>query len=168
MNETQRWYALHTKARHEFIASGELREKGIETFLPSIKRISQWKDRKKVVAFPLFPGYLFVHISLRSDEFLTALRARGVVTFISLEKGIPTPLAAEEISSLRGMIESGQDIDIYPQLREGTRVRVRKGPLVGAVGTLVRKEDNYVFAVNIEILGRSVGVKIYPDDLEEA
>ena len=160
------WFALYVKARHEFATNTELRKKGIETFLPSIKRWKQWRDRKKLIDFPLFPGYLFVHIFPNSEGFVNALRTRGAVNLISAELGRPTPVLPEEISSLRLLIESGKELDIYPHLKVGTCIRVRKGILKGAEGILEKREDQYLFIVNIKLLGKSVGAKIYADDME--
>jgi transcription antitermination factor NusG len=160
------WFTLYVKARHEFATNAELRKKGIETFLPSIKRWRQWRDRKKLIDFPLFPGYLFVHIFPNSEGFVNALRTRGAVNLISAELGRPTPVLPEEISSLRLLIESGKELDIYPHLKEGTWIRVRKGLLKGAEGILEKREDQYLFIVNIKLLGKSVGAKIYADDME--
>lgn len=162
------WYAVYVKSRHEFVVFNELREKGIDAFLPSIKKMSQWKDRKKLVQHPLFPGYVFVGLPSYPGAFLTVLKTRGVVTFIALEPGRPTPVAPEEISSLRLLIEGGGEIDIYPHLKEGTRVRVKSGPLMNAEGILAKRENEYLFAVNIELLGRSVAVKIGVHDIELA
>jgi transcription antitermination factor NusG len=160
------WFAVYVKARHEFFTDSELRKKGIETFLPAVKKWRQWKDRKKLVDFPLFPGYLFVHIYPNPEGFLDVLQTRGTVTLISVELGHPTPVPPEEINSLRLLIESGKELDIYPHLKEGTWVRVRKGLFQGAEGILQKKEEQYVFLVNIKLLGRSVGVKIHADDIE--
>jgi transcription antitermination factor NusG len=160
------WFALYVKARHEFYTNAELQKKGIETFLPAVKRWRQWRDRKKLIDFPLFPGYLFVHIFPNSEGFVNALRARGAVKLISAELGRPTPVPPEEISSLRILIESGQELDIYPHLKEGTCVRVRRGFLKGAEGVLEKKEEQYFFVVNIKLLGKSVGAKIHADDME--
>jgi transcription termination/antitermination protein NusG len=167
MNDTTtNWYALYVKSRHEFVASGELIRKGKEAFLPSIKRFRQWKDRRKLVDFPLFPGYLFVNIQPNSEEFLNVLKSRGVVSFVSLTPGHPTPVPISEVTSLKLMIESGKELNIYPSLKEGSWVRVKRGPLKSAEGILAKKDDHYMFMVNIKLLGRSIGVKMYADDLE--
>ena len=50
------WFAVHTKARHEKKTNRDLEEKDVETFLPLREVMSQWKDRKKKVFLPLFPG----------------------------------------------------------------------------------------------------------------
>ncbi len=162
------WYALYVKSRHEFAVHNELLRKGVETYLPSVKRLRQWKDRRKFVDFPLFPGYLFVRIWANQEAFLNVLKTKGVVCFISLNSGYPEPVSPEEINSLKLLLQSGKEFDIHPFLKEGTRVRVRRGPLKGAEGVLRNKEDQYVFHVNIDLLGRSVGVKIYADELEAA
>ena len=36
--------------------------KRIAHFLPLREVLSKWKDRRKKVQLPLFPGYLFVHV----------------------------------------------------------------------------------------------------------
>ena len=162
------WYALYVKSRHEFFTRDELIKKGIDTFLPSVIKLRQWKDRRKHVECPFFPGYLFVCISPYPEDFLKVLKTRGAVTFVSLEPGQPTPVQPEEISSLKILIESGEELDIYSHLKEGTKVRVRRGPLKGAEGVLKKREDRYIFNVNVDLLGRSVGVKIYADDIEAA
>jgi transcription termination/antitermination protein NusG len=169
ITETDRnWYALYVKSKHEFAVESELRRKEVNAFLPSVRLSRQWKDRKKFVDFPLFPGYLFVFIHARPEEYMNVLRTRGAVRLVSGEAGCPAQVSSEEIDALRLIMESGESVDIYPHLREGTPVRVKRGPLTGAAGLIIKKLDEYIFAVNVDILGRSVGVKIYADDIESA
>jgi transcriptional antiterminator NusG len=162
------WYALWVKSRHEFVISQELGRKGIECFLPSITRVRQWKDRKKAVAYPLFPGYVFVHIVPEAGAFLSIAKIQGSVRFVSLEPGKPATLAPDEISSLKAMLESGEQVDVFPAFKEGTAVRVIRGPLCGHIGVLVKRENQHMFLININILGRSVGLKICAEDVEQA
>jgi transcription termination/antitermination protein NusG len=168
MNAEHNWYALYVKSRHEFVTQGELSRKKITTFLPSVERIRQWKDRKKFIQFPVFPGYLFVYIQARPNEYTNVLKTRGAVHLLSTEIGCPTPVSPEEINSLKLIIESGQTVDIYPNLKKGTPVRVKRGPLAGAEGIISNKLEQYIFVVNIDMLGRSIGVSISADDIESA
>jgi transcription antitermination factor NusG len=48
----------------------------IECFLPTYKSLRRWKDRRKELELPLFPGYLFVRIALQNR--LSVLRIPGV------------------------------------------------------------------------------------------
>ncbi len=162
------WYAVHVRSRHEFVVSGELRKKGVETFLPSVTRLNQWKDRKKEVDVPLFPGYLFVSLAPGPEDFMKVIKTRGMVSFISLTPGHPTPVAPDEIGTLQILLQNRAAVDIYPHLSAGTPVLVTKGVFRGARGILEQKHDQDVFLVNIELLGRSVAVKICADDVEAA
>lgn len=161
------WYAVLARSRHEFVARDELVRKGVETFLPSFMRLQQWRDRRKRVEFPVFPGYLFVCIAPQPEDHLRVLKTRGTVSLLSLEPGKPTPVAVEEIEALKTVLASGRSFDVYPGYQIGSRVRIRRGPLQGAEGVLAKKEGLQLFFVNVEILGRSVGVRLCPDDLEK-
>ena len=56
------WYAVTTRSRHEKVVAEQLWQKEIECFLPLRDVLPKWKDRRRKVQFPLFPGYLFVNV----------------------------------------------------------------------------------------------------------
>jgi transcription antitermination factor NusG len=163
---TENWYALFVRSRHEFATSEQLTRKGVEVLLPTVTRMQRWSDRGKAVTFPLFPGYLFVHLRPSAETFLNVVKTHGTVSFVSHEPGRPTPVDPREIQALKLMLAHGEEIDVYPHLWEGARVSIKHGPLKGAIGILARKHDKHVFVINVEILGRSIGMKIDADELE--
>jgi transcriptional antiterminator NusG len=165
MEQDPKWYALFVRSRHEFVAAEQLRKRGIEAFLPSVTRMRRWSDRRKAVTFPLFPGYVFVRVRPCGQDFLNAVTTHGSVCFVCQEPGRPTPVDPQEIDTLRRMLCAGGEVDVHPHLCTGAQVKVRRGPLAGAVGMLVRKQSTQEFLVNIEILGRSIGMQIDADDL---
>ena len=59
-NKTKLWYALYVITRHEKKIAKSMLEKNIECYIPLIKKMHQWSDRKKLVETPLIPGYAFV------------------------------------------------------------------------------------------------------------
>ena len=65
MNPGADWYAIWTRSRHEQVVREQLEQKGIEAFLPTIPKWSRWKDRKKKIDWPLFPGYCFARFDAR-------------------------------------------------------------------------------------------------------
>lgn len=164
----RRWHAVYVKSRHEFVARDDLARADVTTFLPAVQRLRQWKDRKKLVDFPIFPGYLFVRLQPSLEAFLRVCKTRGVVKFLAAERGNPTPVPDREIESLRVLLEKGGEFDIYPHLKAGAAVRVRRGLFQGAEGVLAVKGNKHKFVVNISILGRCVGVGIHADDVEAA
>jgi len=164
----QNWYALWVRSRNEFVTARELGKKGIEHFLPAVTLQRQWADRKKKVDFPLFPGYLFVHVRPSAEEFLSVRKTPGTVNLVSLDRAHPTAIPAEEIESLKLVLENDKELDVFPAFRDGTAVRVKRGPLRGAVGVLAKRAEHDMFYVNIDILGRCVATKICADDVEKA
>lgn len=160
------WYAIYVRSRHEFKVLDRLTKAGINAFLPVVERLNKWKDRKKLVNFPLFPGYLFVHIRKIYDDMLAVLKTHGVVRFISIIPGEPEPVPDEQIDSLKRLIESKESIDPYPYLKEGQRVRIKKGPLAGVEGILTEKTGQHLFVLSVDILRQGVSIKIDASDVE--
>jgi transcription antitermination factor NusG len=160
------WYAVHVKSRHEFRVRDRLKKAGIEAFLPVVERINRWKDRRKLVSFPLFPGYLFVHIHKIYEEMLTVLKTHGVVRFLGITPGEPEAVSEEQIISLKRLLENKEAIDPYPYLKEGQRVRIKRGPLKGVEGLLVEKAGKHILVLSVDILRQGLSLKIDASDVE--
>jgi len=84
------WYAVYTRSRTEKQTQELLLRSGIEVYLPLVKNLKQWSDRKKWVEEPLFRSYLFVHIS--PAEYYDVLNIPGAVRYITFEgKAVAIP-----------------------------------------------------------------------------
>ncbi len=161
------WYAVHVRSRHEFRVCDRLSMKGIETFLPAVERLRKWKDRKKLVEFPLFPGYIFVHTTKAAGNLLSVLKVRGVVRMLCTIPGEPDPIPEEQILSLKRLVENKEEIDPYPYLNEGQMVRIKKGPLAGVEGILVERVDKHILVLSVDVLRQGVALKIDASDVEK-
>lgn len=53
------WFAVYTRHQHERKVASLLAEQDYEIFYPTYSELHRWKDRKKEVTLPLFPGYVF-------------------------------------------------------------------------------------------------------------
>jgi transcription antitermination factor NusG len=155
--ELKRWYALHTRSRHEKLVNEELSKKGIETFLPLRKITRHWSDRAKEIELPLFSGYLFVNIPLK--EKLKVLGTRGSVRLVGFHL-YPSPVPEGELSAVRRFVEEEIPIDPYPYLARGDRVYVRSGPLKGIEGFIVRKDKHMRLVISLDLLMQSVSMQI--------
>jgi transcriptional antiterminator NusG len=161
-----RWFVVHVKARHEFKVCERLLNAGVEVFLPAVERLSRWMDRNKLILFPLFPCYLFVHIAKNHDDKLTVLKTKGVVRILSTIPGDPDPVPDEQIISLKRIVETKANVDPYPYLQEGQRVRIKQGPLAGVEGLLVEKAGQHKLVLSVDILCQSTSVTIQAGDVE--
>ncbi len=156
------WYALRTRSRHEKHVEGQLTAKGIEPFLPLINRTRQWKDRRKQVAFPLFPGYCFARFPLR--ERIDVVKVRGVVQIIGNHDG-PLPVPEREIEAVRQLVTCTLPYDPHPYLKEGMQVEVIRGPLIGVQGLLVRKGARARLVISVSLIQQAASVELDASDV---
>jgi transcription antitermination factor NusG len=157
------WYAAYTCPRHEKSVERQLQERRIECFLPVYRSVRRWKDRRKEIELVLFPGYVFVHILL-SDR-LQVLQLPGVVRFVSFH-GLPIALPEKEIEALRNGLDNQIRLTSHPYLKVGRRVQVKRGPMAGAQGILVRRKQNCRLVISLEAIMRSVALEIDEDNVE--
>ena len=156
------WYALWTRSRHEQVVREQLERKQIETFLPTVTKWSRWKDRKKKIDWPLFPGYCFARFD--ALERLPILKCTGVVNIISFD-GEPAPIPEHEIDGIRQLVESDLAFDPCPLIKEGMMVEVMHGPLRGVIGRLVRKNEKARLVLSVDLIGQAVSVEVDAADV---
>jgi transcription termination/antitermination protein NusG len=158
------WYAIRTRSRHEQVVRQQLERKQVEAFLPTIPRWSRWKDRKKKIDWPLFPGYCFARFD--SGDALPVLKCTGVVNIISFE-GKPAAIPEFELDSIRLLVASDLQYDPCPLIREGTMVEVMHGPLRGVIGRLVRKDNEKArLVLSVDLIGQAVSVEVDAADVK--
>ena len=157
------WVALWTRSRHESLVKQQLEQKGIEAFLPAVTRWSHWKDRRKQVSWPLFPGYCFARID--PMDSLPVLTCTGVVSIVSFD-GRPAAIPSEEIDGVRTLLESELRFDPCPLIHEGDRVEVVCGPLRGVTGRLVRKGSHARLVLSVGLIGQGVMVEVDAGDVK--
>lgn len=157
--EEANWYAVHTMARHEKRVAAQFEEKRVKSFLPLLEQVHQWSDRRSKVEVPMFSCYAFVRIAQTPEERLRVLRTPGVLGFVGSERQ-GTPIPEEQIESLRTAIR--EKIPCYPHafLSAGRRVRIHGGSLDGVEGILVRQGADQSLVVSVELLQRSISMRV--------
>ena len=94
----QNWYAVFTKPRAEKKVVERLEEGDIEVFLPLVKTLRQWSDRKKYVQLPLIPSYVFVRMN--EKDLNKVLPYPGTVAVLK-HLGKPAKVKQSEIDNLK-------------------------------------------------------------------
>jgi transcription antitermination factor NusG len=163
MQQAPSWYAVWTRSRHEQVVREQLERKGLEAFLPMITRWSRWKDRKKQIDWPLFPGYCFARFD--ADGRLPVLKCTGVVSIVSFE-GRPAPIPEHEIDGIRRLVQSDLQYDPCPLIREGMMVEVKHGVLKGVIGRLIRKGSHARLVLSVDLIGQAVSVEVDAADVK--
>jgi transcription termination/antitermination protein NusG len=158
------WFAVWTRSRHEQVVREQLDRKRVEAFLPTITRWSHWKDRKKKIDWPLFPGYCFAKFD--PEDALSILKCTGVVNIVSFE-GKPAPIPEYELESIRVLVSSELQFDPCPLIHEGMMVEVTHGPLKGVVGRLTRKDAAKArLVLSVDLIGQAVSVEVDAADVK--
>jgi transcription antitermination factor NusG len=156
------WYAAYTSPRHEKTVAQQMEGSGIQCFLPLYRSVRRWKDRRKELELPLFPGYVFVRIILR--DRLQVLRVPGIVHLVAFS-GKPAVLPEAEIESLRQGLLRGVHAEPHPYLKVGRKVRVLSGPLSGVEGILVRRKEKFRVVLSVHLIQRSVAVEVEESEI---
>lgn len=115
-----------------------------------------------LVESPLFPGYLFVKI-LRAER-LRVLGLPGVHSIVGNGRE-PVALPTAEIETLRDGIDL---LKVQPcaYLNVGEYAKVKRGPLEGMTGVVVRKKNGLRLVLSLDLIMKSVSVEVDELDLE--
>jgi len=164
-SDERRWYAIHTRARHERVVDQRLRTEGIATFLPLTKQVHRWSDRRKVVELPLFACYVFARLAMTAQERLQIWRTEGILGLVG-RHGDGTPIPEEQIEAVRALLAQTVPWSVHPFLSAGQRVRIRGGALDGVEGIFVSRNGDNTLVISIDVVQRSVAVRISGYDIE--
>ena len=161
--EQPHWYAIQTRSRHEKMVRDQLAAKSITHLLPLWRKRSIWKYRVKYIEVPLFSGYLFGYFALQDKVAL--LETFGVARIVGVN-GMAVPVPEEQIAAVRMMVEHRLSYDPHPYLVGGMRVRITRGVLMGAEGTLVAKRGRHRLVISIDLIQHAVAVDVDSADVE--
>lgn len=129
------------------------------------QQMHRWSDRWSKVDVPLFSCYVFVRIAQTIGERLQVLRTPGVFGFVGSERQ-GTPIPDAQIEHLRKAISEKVPCALHPFIRTGQRVRIRGGALDGVEGILMRQGAEQSIVLSVELLRRSVSIRVDGYDLE--
>ena len=159
------WFALQTRARHEKVVAQQLCEKAVTNYLPLVKTVHRWSDRRKTVELPLFGGYVFAKIAPKNDERVRVLRAYGALGFAG-GGGQGSPIPDAQIQAIRTVVEKQVPYAVFPFLKIGQRVRVRSGALSGVEGTLIARCGTHTLILSLDAIHQSLSVRIEGYEVE--
>ena len=157
------WYAVFTIPQNEKSVVKHLDMRAVESFLPTYETTRVWKNRQRMnLVLPLFPSYLFVHIS--PGERARVLQSPGVLRIVGNGRG-PTSLLDRDIEFLRSGL-SRQKFEPYSEFVVGEKVQINSGVMRGVRGTLVRKNSEIRFVLTIELINQHAAINVRAEDLE--
>jgi transcription antitermination factor NusG len=153
------WHAIYVSSRAEKKVCENLNNRNIEAYVPVIKTIRQWSDRKKKIELPLISGYVFVRINLSEKD--NVLQTKSVVNFVK-SQGLIATIREEEIERLKQLVELGYHLEVTPftKINHGDKIKISSGPLKGIEGVVIDANGDKLIEVLLESIGQCIRVKL--------
>ena len=161
------WYVVQSNPRKETFVHDRLAEFGREVFLPLIAE--HGRGRRRAVAGPLFPGYLFAKLS-QDDGDLPRVRWMHGVRQLLGDGERAHPLDESVVRMIRARCDRKGRVRLGVGLRRGDRVRIVNGPLAGLIGVLERtvSSPEQRVCVFLEMFHRPTRVEVAAQTLGES
>lgn len=154
------WHALYVNSRAEKKVCEVLNSRNIEAYVPLVKTLRQWSDRKKKVELPLMNGYVFVNTSTKENDAI--LQTKGVVSFVRSEGKIAV-IRDVEIARLKQFVELGYQLEasaIQKDYKIGDKIKINSGALKGLEGFVSANRESGIIEVLLESIGQCIRVTL--------
>ena len=86
-------------------------------------------------------------------------QAQGVLGFVGSQTEA-TPIPVHQIDAVRALLRAHVDCHPHEYLTVGQRVRVKDGALQGMEGILVRMATDHSLIVSVDLIHRSVAIRL--------
>lgn len=159
------WYAIQTRGRHEKKVARQIKDRGFDGFLPLATEMHEWSDRHMRVDAPLYPCYTFLHAWIDSSIRTAVLRIPGVLHFVGLP-GCPQAIPDPEMEVIHRLMKHCVPVRSHVFVSEGARVRIRGGALDGIEGILLRRNSDSSLIVSVQLIQRSIALRVDGYDVE--
>lgn len=155
------WHVLWTRSNCEQPVHDQLVAKGFHPFLPKVDIWSRRGGVRHLSQCPMFRGYLFLHHAMDKVSYIEVCKVTGLVRVLGERWDRLAVVPDQEMEAIRSLALSHLPVLPYPYLREGQRVRIRRGPLADVEGILIRSKPNKgLLVLSIDMLRRSVAVEV--------
>ena len=166
-----RWYAVQSNPKAEFLAVAHLDNQGFETFLPLHRKSTV--VRKQIVhhLLPVFPSYLFVSFDPNEAPWRSINGTRGVKRLLGSRGDSCSPIRCGVIEELREEAGSTGIIDLEEatslHYEKGADLKITDGPFAGQDAICIQSVIDRV-RVAISLLGYQHVVSIPVEHLARA
>jgi transcription antitermination factor NusG len=94
-------------------------------------------------------------------SYIEVRKTRGLVAILGERWDRLAEIPNEEIEAIQKLLRADLPTVPHPYLREGQRVRIKRGPLADVEGILVQiKPNKGLLVISIDLLKRSVAVEV--------
>jgi transcriptional antiterminator RfaH len=154
------WYLLYSKPRQERLALENLERQRYEAYLPLIRTRRRRQGRFTSLVEPMFPRYLFIHLSEESDNWAPIRSTIGVANLVRFgpeAARVPDDLV---ITLREREDETGIQVIQQPDFRPGDRVRICEGVMAGYEAIFQARTGKERVTLLLEIAGKMARIQV--------
>lgn len=180
----RQWFVLHTLSGQESKVKesiekrlrAEEMEEYIGEILVPMEKVAEVRNGKKTVTNrKLYPGYVFIEMSLldenqklRHKPWYFVRETQGIIGFVGGDNPVPTP--TEEIDMIKMQISDSEDGE-RPKINfeVGETIKVNDGPFLNFSGQIEEVDpERGKLKVTVNIFGRNTPVELEYWQVEKA
>lgn len=149
------WYLIYTRPLREKKVADQLLNENIEAYLPTIRTLRQWKDRKKIIEVPLFPSYIFVFLQ-KLQHYYAGLNVDGALSYVKFGKHVAR-VEDKLVDDLRMMVDGGANLEVVQEsFQPRQTLIIKEGPLSGLSCEMVKHKGQEKILVRVNLLNRFI------------
>jgi transcriptional antiterminator RfaH len=153
------WVVVNTHPAKEMLAIENLRRQKFETYCPLMRKRIRHARREHEALRPLFPSYVFAKLDPKMNRWRSIASTFGVKQLIAFGDR-PGLLHSDFIESLKAREVEGVIVRPREPYQVGEKVLLTGGAFEGISATIIQLNENDRVVVLMEILSRSVKIKV--------
>ena len=162
------WYLVYSKPQQERLAWENLERQGYPSYLPMVRNRRRRRGKYTSIIEPMFPRYLFVHLSDQTDNWGPIRSTIGVVNLVRFgmrAARVPDAL----ITVMREREEDGVQKLVVPEPKPGDQVRIVEGVMAGYEAIFQAKTGRERVVLLLQLAeDKTARVQVKMDDIELA
>ncbi len=162
------WYLIYSKPQRERLALENLERQGYPSYLPLIRNRRRRKGRYASIIEPMFPRYLFVHLSDETDNWgpiRSTIGVANMVRFGMQAARVPDSL----IEMMQERDEEGVQTLTPPELEPGDQVRIVEGVMAGYEAIFQARTSKERVVLLLQLAqDRTARIQVSAHDIEPA
>lgn len=155
------WHVAHTRPRCEKKLLQFCEREKLPASLPCYASAHKYRGKTVVFQKPLFPGYVFLHLT--AEQRGVILHSQHLATLLEISD---QELFVRQLDEIRRALETNFEIRLAPDIGEGQRVKIKSGPLRGVEGWVEKRHGMNTVLLRLDFIGQAAAVKLEASDLE--
>jgi transcription antitermination factor NusG len=156
-----RWFVAHTRPRCEKKLVAYCGRQAIAATLPCYDSAHKYRGKTAVFRKPLFPSYVFLRLEpFRKPSVAQNEHVANLLDVFDQET------FEQQLGNILAALEANVGVRLAPAIGEGSRVRIKSGPLQGVEGWVEQRYGLSTVLLRLDFINQAAAVQLEADQLE--